>query len=83
MEAWQWLLTRDAAEICDRCTRRERIRLLAAFDHIAEFPFAAGFEQWAAGRKCPIYRGVFGKWAVAWWVDFPVKEIHILDIECE
>jgi len=81
VETCQWLLTRDAAETYDRCTRRERIKLAALFDHIATFPFASGVEHLVAGRKTPIHRGAFGKWAVAWWVDFPVKEVHILDIE--
>jgi hypothetical protein len=81
VETWQWLLTRDAAEIFDRCTRRERIRLVAAIDHIACFPLVAGAEHLVLGRKSPIYCATFGKWAVTWWVDFPAKEIHILDIE--
>lgn len=81
MEKWQWLLTRDAAETYDRCTRRERIRLVALFDHIAAFPFVAGVEHLTSGRKSPIHSGAFGKWTVAWWVDFPVKEVHILGIE--
>ena len=81
VETWQWLLTRDAAETFDRCTRRERIRLVALFDHVGAFPFASGVEHLITGRKSPIHRGTFGKWTVTWWVDFPVKEVHILDIE--
>lgn len=81
MEEWQWLLTRDAAGAYDSRTRRERVRLIALFDHIAAFPFALGVEHLIAGRKSPIQRATFGKWTVTWWVDFPVKEVHILDIE--
>ena len=80
MERWEWLLNREAAEAHDRLARRERIRLAALFDHIAAFPFTAGMEHPGAGRKSPIHRGAFGKWTVTWWVDFPVKEIHILDL---
>ncbi len=80
MEKWTWLLTREAAEAHDHLAKRERIRLVAVFDHIATFPFAAGMEHPMAGRKSPIHRGAFGKWIVTWWVDLAVKEIHILDI---
>ena len=81
METWQWLLNRETAEVLDHCSRRERIRLVAALDHIAKYPFAAGLTQHTTGRKSPVTRAVFGRWAITWWVDFPAKEIHILDIE--
>ena len=73
-------LTREAAEAHDRLPRRERIRLAALSDHIEVFPFTSGMEHPGAGRKSHIHRGTFGKWTVTWRVDFPMEEIHILDL---
>ncbi len=81
MEEFKWLLTAEAAKAIDQLSKRERVQLFLIFDHIARFPHVSGMEVGGQGRKRPAFHNVFGRWTITWWVDFPVKEIHILDIE--
>jgi len=81
MEKFTWLLTSEVAETVDKVSKRERAVLFLIFDQISRFPHASGVEIGGTGRKRPAFHQLFGRWSVLWWVDFPVKEIHILQID--
>ena len=77
MAAYRWIVADDATRILDVLTRRQRAVLFRHFDHIGAFPE----HETGTGRHPARRVKMFGSWRITWWVDSPVKEVHILDIE--
>ena len=61
--------------------KRQRERLLRAFDSLAENPFLHGdtIQRDSTGRPCEVKR--FGEWTVIWWSEHIAKKVHILAVE--
>ena len=81
MAAYRWIVADDATRILDVLTRRQRAVLFRHFDHIGAFPEQPAERESGAGRHPARRVKMFGSWRITWWVDSPVKEVHILDIE--
>ena len=62
-------------------TRRERENLLQIFRGLAETPYLKGewLQKSKSGRQLQVRR--FGRWLVRYWVDEPVLEVRIVDVE--
>ena len=81
MAAYRWIVADEAVRILDVLTRRQRQVLFRHFDHLAAFPDQATEDVVRYGRKVPVQIKTFGLWRITWWIDGPVREVHILDIE--
>jgi hypothetical protein len=62
-------------------TRREREELLRIWSALASAPYQKGewLQKTAAGRELQVKR--FGRWLVRYWLDAPVMEVKIVDVE--
>ena len=80
MRRFKLFFSREAVAALAAIPVRRRITLFNLMDAITLFPYD-GEEMQGEGRKQPTYKRWFGDWRVVWWVDFPVKEVHILEIE--
>lgn len=61
--------------------RRDRDRLLRAFEQLADNPFhKADFDLPRPGLH-PLQTSRFGQWLVNWWPDHAVREVRILGFE--
>jgi hypothetical protein len=62
-------------------TRREREELLRAWQALADSPYQKGewLQRTASGREVQVKR--FGRWLVRYWLDDPVLEVRIVDVE--
>ena len=62
-------------------TKREREDLLKVFASLAAAPYQRG--EWrqrtSSGRELQVKR--FGPWLVRYWLDDPVLEVRIVDVE--
>ena len=62
-------------------SKREREELLRIFKSLANSPYQTG--EWRqktkSGRELQVKR--FGKWLVTFWLDAPVLELRIVDVE--
>jgi hypothetical protein len=62
-------------------SKREREELLRIFKSLADSPYQTG--EWRqktrSGRELQVKR--FGKWLVTFWLDAPVLELRIVDVE--
>ena len=62
-------------------TKREREDLLQIFARLASSPYQKG--EWQqrtrSGRELQVKR--FGRWLVRYWLDDPVLELRIVDVE--
>lgn len=62
-------------------TKRQREDLLRVFAGLAASPYAKG--EWQqrtnSGRELQVKR--FGRWLVRYWLDEPVLEVRIVDVE--
>ena len=62
-------------------TRREREELLRIWRELAASPYRKGewLQRTAGGRELQVQRS--GCWLVRYWLDDPVREVRIVDIE--
>jgi|GEM_PF-688572 len=61
--------------------RRDRDRLLRAFEELADNPFRQpDFELPRPGLQT-LQKSRFGQWLVGWWADHAVREVRILGFE--
>ena len=62
-------------------TKREREDLLRVFSGLAASRYAKGERQQrtGSGRELQVER--FGRWLVRYWLDEPVLELRIVDVE--
>ena len=62
-------------------SKREREERLRIFKSLADSPYQTG--EWRqktkSGRELQVKR--FGKWLVIFWLDAPVLELRIVDVE--
>ena len=80
MKPCAWFLGEDATESFIRLTRRQKLVVLDLLRHLAQFPHLDPDRFVRTGRRDLIREKTFGRWQLAWWVDEPVNEIHILSI---
>ncbi len=61
--------------------KREREELLRIFKSLADSPYQTGDwrQKTKSGRELQVKR--FGKWLVTFWLDAPVLEVRIVDLE--
>ena len=62
-------------------TKREREDLLRIFTGLAASPYQKGewLQRTKSGRELQVKR--FGRWLVRYWLDDPVLEVRIVDVE--
>ena len=62
-------------------TKREREDLLRTFASLAASPHQKGewLQRTGSGRELQVKR--FGRWLVRYWLDGPVLELRIVDVE--
>ncbi len=62
-------------------TRREREELLGVWREMAASPYQKGdwLQRTASGRELQVKR--FGRWLIRYWLDDPVLEVRIVDVE--
>jgi hypothetical protein len=62
-------------------SRREREELLRIWQGLAAAPYQNGewLQKTASGRQLQVKR--FGRWLVRYWLDDPVMEVRIVDVE--
>jgi hypothetical protein len=62
-------------------TKREREDLLRIFGTMANSPYQKGewVQRTASGRELQVKR--FGRWLIRYWLDDPVLEVRIVDVE--
>lgn len=62
-------------------SKREREELLRIFRNLADSPFQRGewLQRTASGRELQVKR--FGRWVIRYWLDAPVLEVRIVDLE--
>src|SRR3989442_1252268 len=61
--------------------KREREELLRIFRGLAKSPYQRGewLQRTASGRELEVKR--FGRWVLRYWLDGPVLELRVLDVE--
>ena len=79
MRPFKLFFSHEAVAALAAIPARRRLALFNRMDAIALFPYD-GKEFQGEGRKQPAFVRQFGEWRIVWWVDFPVKEVHVLDI---
>ena len=81
MKRYRVVVDARVIEYFDCLTKRERGRRLDIFDHMAEFPHNKGHTRIKdkAGRTNEVTD--FGVWRITSWVDGPVHEVRIADVE--
>ena len=81
MKPYRFVVDDRVVEYFDCLTQRERSRWLDIFDHLAKFPNLEGHIRITdkSGRANEVKD--FGVWRVTFWVDGPVREVRIADVE--
>jgi hypothetical protein len=81
MKRYRFVVDAQVIEYFDCLTRRERGRLIDIFDQLAEFPNVEGDTRITdrSGRVNEVKD--FGVWRITFWVDGPVHEMRITDVE--
>ena len=81
MKPYRAVVDARVIEYFDCLTKRERGRLLDIFDQMAEFPHIEGHARIKdkTGRANEVKD--FGGWRITFWVDGPVHEVRIADVE--
>lgn len=59
-------------------SRRDRNRLLQAFEHLADNPFHKPELELERAGLSPVQVNHFGQWLVNWWPDHAVREVRII-----
>jgi len=76
---YKYLLRTEALEFFHQRTSREREVLIRHFKSLAEYPAQeADYEYDEGGATTAVKH--FGSWQITYWLDDPVRHVHILDI---
>jgi hypothetical protein len=77
----KFVLDETVVEFFGSRTKREREDLLRVFRKLAESPYQRGewIQRSQSGRELQVKR--FGRWLVRYWLDAPVLELRVVDVE--
>ncbi len=77
---FSWLINQQSTAVFVGLRKRQRAHLLQALDSLAKNPYPemAGRFQDAKGRL--FYIKQFGEFVITYFVDDPVRQIHIVDL---
>jgi len=78
---YRFIVDDAVLEFFDGCTKRQRDELLRIFHGLANNPYQRGewVQRTRSGRELQVK--TFGRWLIRYWLDDPVIEVRIVDVE--